>query len=93
MIIIDKISGNIVRITNIFESFKEKKRKELSPVGFIVGSKNIYVTISNGRMLIVDIEYGKNKKTIKIDGNKISKPFVDRNDLFIIKDNAIIQFD
>ena len=93
LIIIDKISGNIVRITNIFESFKEKKRKELSPVGFIVGSKNIYVTISNGRMLIIDIKNGKSERIIKIDGKKISKPFVVKNDLFIVKDSAIIQFD
>ena len=89
----DKFSGKIIRVTNIFESFKEKKRKEITPVGFIVGSKNIYVTISNGRMLIVDIEYGKNKKIIKVDGNKVSKPFVYNNNLFIIKNNSIIQFE
>ena len=93
LIIIDKISGNIVRVTDIFQFFKEKKRKELFPVGFIVGSKNIYVTISNGRMLIIDIKNGKYEKIIKIDGKKISKPFIAKNDLFIVKDSAIIQFD
>ena len=93
LVIMDKFSGKIIRVTNIFESFKEKKRKKITPVGFIVGSKNIYVTISNGRMLIVDIEYGKNKKIIKVDGNKVSKPFVYNNNLFIIKNNSIIQFE
>ena len=93
LIIIDKISGNIVRITDIFEFIKEKKRKEISPVGFIVGSKYIYATISNGRIVIINITSGKYEKIIKIDGNKISKPFVFKNNLFIVKDNAIIQFD
>ena len=93
LIIIDKISGNIVRITDIFEFIKEKKRKEISPVGFIVGSKYIYATISNGRIVIINITSGKYEKIIKIDGNKISKPFVFKNNLFIVKDSAIIQFD
>ena len=59
LIIIDKISGNIVRITDIFEFIKEKKRKEISPVGFIVGSKYIYATISNGRIVIINIDKWK----------------------------------
>ena len=58
-----------------------------------MGSKYIYATISNGRIVIINIENGKNEKIIKIDGNKISKPFVFKNNLFIVKDSAIIQFD
>ena len=58
-----------------------------------MGSKYIYATISNGRIVIINIISGKYEKIIKIDGNKISKPFVFKNNLFIVKDSAIIQFD
>ena len=39
----------------------------------------------------MDIASGKTISTLKIDNEKISKPFVQNNDLFLIKDNAIIK--
>ena len=92
LIILDKVSGNIIRITDIFDKFKEKKRSQIYPVGFVVGVKKIYLTTTNGRLLIIDIKTGKNEKIMKIDGDKISKPFINKNKLFIIKDKAIIRF-
>jgi outer membrane protein assembly factor BamB len=92
LIILDKVSGNIIRITDIFDKFKEKKRVQIYPVGFVVGAKKIYLTTTNGRLLIIDIKTGKNEKIMKIDGDKISKPFINKNKLFIIKDKAIIRF-
>ena len=46
---------------------------------FIVIDNKIFITTSNGRLLIIDIKTGKNEKIIKIDGNKISKPFINNN--------------
>ena len=91
--ILDKVSGNLVRSTDIFDLFKEKKRSQIDPVGFIVGSKKIYLTTTNGRLLIIDIKTGKSEKFLKIAGEKISKPFINKNKLFIIKDDSIIRFD
>ena len=89
--IIENQTGNIVRMTNIFDRIKEKKRSKIMPVGFIVGEKNIYLTTNNGRLIIVDISTGRSSSILKIDNEKISRPFILNKNLFIIKDNAIIK--
>ena len=89
--IVESKTGNIVRITNIFDRIKEKKRSKIIPVGFIVGEKNIYLTTNTGRLIIVDISTGKSSSILKIDNEKISRPFILNKNLFIIKDNAIIK--
>ncbi len=91
LVIIESQTGNIVRITNIFDRVKEKKRSKIIPVGFVVGEKNIYITTNNGRLIIVDISTGKSSSMLKIDNEKISRPFILNKNLFIIKDNAIIK--
>ena len=74
-------------------TFGQKQGSTIEPVGFIVGSKNIYLTTSHGRLIIIDITTGKPTSILKIDNNKISRPFVLNKNLFIIKDNAIIKLD
>ena len=74
-------------------TFGQKQGSKIEPVGFIVGSKNIYLTTSHGRLIIIDITTGKPTSILKIDNNKISRPFVLNKNLFIIKDNAIIKLD
>ena len=91
LIITEKNSGNIIRVTDVFQSFKIKNRPNIKPTGFIVGLNNIYLSTSNGRLLVIDIASGKTISTLKIDNKKISKPFVQNNNLFLIKDNAIIK--
>ena len=61
------------------------------PIGFIVGSKNIYLTTDHGRLFIIDIITGKTTSVIKIDNEKISRPFILNQNLYIIKKNAIIK--
>ena len=90
-IIIDNNNGNIIRITDIFDRFNKKKRSKIKPEGFIVGNKNIYLTTSNGRLLIINILSGKTEEILKIDRERISRPFVLNQNLFIIKNNAIIK--
>ena len=75
----------------MFQSFKIKERNKIKPIGFIVGLSNIYLSTSNGRILIVDIASGKTISTKKIDNEKISRPFVKNETLFLIKNNAIIK--
>ena len=93
LIIIEKNSGNIVRVTDVFRKFKKKKRDKIKPVGFIIGIKNIYLTTSNGRLLVIDIKTGTTNSVLKIDSDKISRPFVIGKSLFVVKDNAIIKLD
>ena len=93
LIVIEKNSGNIIRITDIFKNFNKKKRDTIKPVGFIVGLKNIYLSTDNGRLLVIDISSGKTNSILKIDNEKISRPFILDKNLFVIKDNAIIKLD
>jgi len=91
LIIIEKISGIIIRSTDIFKNFRTKKRSKIKPVGFIVGLNNIYLTTDNGRLLVIDITTGVTSSVLKIDNDKISRPFVLNKNLYIIKDNSIIK--
>ena len=91
LIVIDKITGNIIKVTDIFNNFKPKKRKKILPTGFIVGLKNIYLSTNIGRLLVIDIKSGKTISTLKIDKDNISRPFVSNQNLYLVKDNAIIR--
>ena len=91
LIVIDKITGNIIKVTDIFSGFKPKKRKEILPTGFIVGLNNIYLSTNIGRLLVIDIKSGKTISTLKIDKDNISRPFVSNQNLYLAKDNAIIK--
>ncbi len=93
LFVIEKNSGNIIRVTDIFKSFKKKKRIKIKPVGFVIGINNIYLTTDNGRLLIIDTKTGKTNSILKIDNDKISRPFVIDKNLFVVKDNAIIKLD
>ena len=88
LFVIDKKNGNILRSTYIFD---ETKNKDVYPTGFIVGKKNIYVSLNNGRLLKVKIEDGKLKSVIKIDGDKISRPYVLNQNMYILRNNAIVK--
>ena len=91
LVIIEKNSGNIIRVTDIFKNFKKKKRDKIKPVGFIVGLNKLYLSTDNGRLLVIDVTTGKTISILKIDNEKISRPFVLNKNLFVIKDNAIIK--
>ncbi len=91
LIIIEKNNGNIIRVTDIFSGFKKKKREKIKPVGFIIGADNIYLTTDNGRLMIINIKTGKTNSILKIDNDKISRPFALDKNLYVVKDNAIIK--
>ena len=91
LIIIEKNSGNIIRITDSFKNFKIKKRNKIKPTGFIVGKDNVYLSTNHGRLLILDIETGKVLDILKIDNAKITRPLILNQNMFIITDNSIIK--
>ena len=43
--VVDKNKGNIIRITDLYKNYKNKIRKEITPVGFVIGGKNLYLII------------------------------------------------
>ena len=91
LILIDRKNGNIIRITDVFDYFKTKKRNLIKPTGFIVGLDSVYLSTDNGRLLVVDNSSGKIVSVIKIDGEKILRPAVMNDSLFVVKDNSIIK--
>ena len=93
LVVVENSTGNIIRVTNVFDRFKKKKKSKIKPVGLIVGASNIYLTTDNGRLIIIDILSGKSSLILKIDNEKISRPFILNKNLFIVKDNAIIKLD
>ena len=80
-------------MTDTFKSLKKKNRNKIKPVGFVIGINNIYLTTDNGRLIVIDIKTGKTNSILKIDNDKISRPFVLNKKLFVVKDNAIIKLD
>ena len=93
LVIMEKKTGNIIRVTDIFKNLKKKKRDKIKPVGFVVGLKNIYLSTDNGRLFVIDILTGRTISILKIDNEKISRPIILDKNLFVIKDNAIIKLD
>ena len=89
--LIDKTTGNILRIIDIFKDKKFKKKKGIYPTGFIINFKNIFISTSNGRLIVMDIKSGIIENIIKIDSGKISKAFVDNQNMYLIKENSIIK--
>ena len=89
---IEKNKGNIIRVTDLFKIYKKKKRKNIYPVGFAIGNKNLYLTNSDGKMIVVDLQNSNILKTEKVSSNLVSRPFIFNNKLFLVRNGSIIQF-
>ena len=91
LVVMDSRNGNILRMTNIFGQIKNFKKKNIKPEGFIVTKDKIFLSLNNGRIIIIEILNGKTVDIIKIDNEKISRPYVLNNNMFIVRDNAILK--
>ena len=89
---IQKNQGNIIRINDVYKFYKEKKRNKIKPVGIKVGQDKLYLSNSDGNILIIDLESGKILRIEKISRNQISKPFIYNESLFLIKNGSIIKY-
>jgi len=90
--VIEKNNGNIIRITDLYKNYKEKKRADIKPIGFVIGNRNLYLTNSDGQMLVVDLVTGKSIYNIKVAKSFVSKPFISNENLFVIRKGSIIQY-
>ena len=91
LVAIDSRNGNIVRMTNIINKIKKYKKENIKPIGFIISQDKVYLSLSNGRLIIIETLTGKPVDIKKIDNEKISRPYILNNDMYIIKDNAILK--
>ena len=92
LFVIEKNNGNIIRITDLYKNYKEKKRADIKPIGFVIGNRNLYLTNSDGQMLVVDLVTGKSIYNIKVANSFVSKPFISNENLFVIRKGSIIQY-
>ena len=90
--VIEKNEGNIIRISNLFTNYKEKIRKNLKPIGFAIGNLNLYLTNSNGDIIVADLNLGSILNKKKIGNNLISRPFIYNNSLFVVRNGSIVKY-
>ena len=90
--LIDKNKGNIVRITDLFLNYKAKERKNIYPIGFVIGDKNLFLTNSDGKMIIAGIEDGRIIKIEKVSSGLVSEPFIFKNKLYVVRNGSIVQY-
>ena len=90
---IQKNEGNIIRINDIYKNFNLKKRKRIKPTGFTIGGNNLYLTNSDGNLIVISLSAGNVLKIEKVGRDLISKPLIYNENLFIVKNGSITQYD
>ena len=90
--VIEKNNGNIIRVTDLFINYKTKKRKNIFPVGFSIGNKNLYLTNSDGKMIIASLDSGSVTKVQKVSSGLVSEPFIFNKNLFILRNGSIVKY-
>ena len=90
--IMDKETGNIIRINDLHHDYKVKKRKDVFTTGFFVARDKVYLTNDDGKLIVADLDTGTIVNTKKISSNKILQPYVNNNNLFLIRNGSIIRF-
>ena len=65
-----------MRINDLFINYNIKKKKNIDPVGFVIGKTNLYLTNSDGKMIVFDLSSANIIRVEKISGDFISRPFI-----------------
>jgi outer membrane protein assembly factor BamB len=92
LLAIEKNKGNIIRVTDLFNNYKLKKRKNIQPVGFAIDGTTLYLANSDGKMILADLSAGNIKEIVKVSGDFISRPFIFNQNLFVIRNGSIVQY-
>ena len=90
--IIDNKTGNIIRISDLHQNYKDKNRKNIFTTGFLVAQNKVYLTNNNGKLIVADLNTGNIINTSKVSNNKILQPYINNNNLFLIKNGSIIKY-
>jgi len=91
LIIMNKKTGQIIRVNDLYKNIKDKRKKDFKPIGFVVGKSYIYLSTKNGRIMVINFKDGKIEKIVKLDNNKLQRPVYLNRSLYIAKDNSIIR--
>jgi len=91
--IIQKEQGNILRINDIYTLYKAKKRKDIKPEGFVIANNKIFLTNNNGHLIVINLKTGKIEQIKKIAREKISKPYIFNQHLYLVKNGTIVKYD
>ena len=92
LLVIEKNKGNIIRVTDLLKNYKIKKRKDIKPVGFAIDDTTLYLTNSDGKMILADLSIGNIKTIEKVSGDFVSRPFIFNQNLFVIRNGSIVQY-
>ena len=92
LIVIEKDKGNIIRVTDLFKNYKFNKRKKIKPIGFAIDDTTLYLTNSNGKMILADLSIGNIKTIEKVSGDYVSRPFIFNQNLFVIRNGSIVRY-
>ncbi len=92
LFVVEKNKGNIIRITDLYANYKDKKRKKINPQGFVIGNKKLYLTNSDGKMVVVDLILGRVSKIEKVSSTPVSEPYIFNNHLFLVRNGSVIQY-
>ena len=90
LFVIDNKRGNIIRITNMLKNIKNKKN-EIKPSGFIIARNKIYLSLNNGRVIKSDVTTGIEENIYKLSGSKLLRPKIFGENMYLLKNNAIIK--
>ena len=90
--VIEKNKGNIIRVTDLLSNYKPRQRKNIQPIGFVIGDKNLYLTNSDGKIIVADLSDGKITRIEKVSGGLVSEPFIFDNNLFVVRNGSIVQY-
>ena len=90
---IQKGEGNIIRINDIYKNFNFKKRERIRPTGLTIGGNNLYLTNSDGNLIVIGLSAGNVLKIEKVGRDLISKPLIYNENLFIVKNGSITLYD
>ena len=93
LFVIDKKTGNIIKIKDVFKNYKDKDKKKIKPMGFSISQDKVYLTNSDGKLTIIELNTGDIAKVENISRSLISKPFLFNNNLFVIKNGGIVKYE
>ena len=93
LITIQKKEGNIIRVNDIYKNYDLKKRKKLIPTGFSIGQTNLYLSNSDGNIIVINLTSGNLSRIEKASRDLISRPYIYNGDLFVVKNGSVIQYD
>ena len=53
---------------------------------------NLYLTNSDGKIIIADLSEGKVLNIEKVSGDFVSEPFIFNNNLYVVRNGSIVKY-